>query len=103
MMIDKEIEMTAPKTVLVGDRVRYVSAAGTIRGEVVDIVDRKCGDGVVRPWIVVEHTVNNKSVRTSLADSALAMMKFTVTFRDINTQIALGDRNPDGSFVYFGT
>ncbi len=27
--------MTAPKTVLIGDRVRYESAAGTIRGEVV--------------------------------------------------------------------
>jgi len=101
-MMKKGDNMSAPKTVLVGDRVRYESAAGTIRGEVVEIADRKCGDGVVRPWIVVEHTMNNKSVRTSLADSSLAMMKFKVIFRDINTQIALGDRNPDGSFVYYG-
>jgi hypothetical protein len=30
--------MTAPKTILIGDRVRYESAAGTIRGEVVKIM-----------------------------------------------------------------
>ena len=30
--------MAYPKTVLVGDRVRYQSAAGTIRGEVVKIM-----------------------------------------------------------------
>lgn len=84
--------MTAPKTVLVGDRVRYESAAGTIRGEVVAIEDRPCADHVVRPWIVVEHIVNNRPVRTSLADSALAMMKFVVTFRDIDIQIARGEK-----------
>lgn len=84
--------MTAPKTVLVGDRVRYESAAGTIRGEVVAIEDRLCADNVVRPWIVVEHIVNNRPVRTSLADKSLAMMKFVVTFRDIEIQIARGEK-----------
>ena len=102
MMIERENEMTAPKTVLVGDRVRYVSAAGTVRGEVVDIADRKCADGVVRPWIGVQHYLNGRETVTYLSDASLAMMKFVVTFRDINVQIALGDRNPDGSFVYFG-
>lgn len=94
--------MTAPKTILIGDRVRYESAAGTIRGEVVEIVDRECGDGVFRPWIGVQHHLNGHDTVSYLADSALAMMKFVVTFRDINTQIALGDRNTDGSFVWFG-
>ena len=101
-MMKKGDNMSAPKTVLVGDRVRYVSAAGTIRGEVVDIADRKCADGVVRPWIGVQHFLNGRETVTYLSDASLAMMKFTVTFRDINIQIALGDRNPDGSFVYFG-
>ncbi len=94
--------MSAPKTVLVGDRVRYVSAAGTIRGEVVDIANRECADGIVRPWIGVQHQLNGSDTVTYLSDASLAMMKFVVTFRDINTQIALGDRNPDGSFVYYG-
>ena len=84
--------MTAPKTVLVGDRVRYESAAGMIRGEVVDIVDRMCADNVVRPWIVVEHIVNNRPVRTSLSDASLAMMKFVVIFRDFDIQIARGEK-----------
>ena len=84
--------MTAPKTVLVGDRVRYESAAGTIRGEVVDIVDRMCADNVVRPWIVIEHIANNRSVRTSVSDASLAMMKFKVIFRDIDIQIARGEK-----------
>jgi hypothetical protein len=74
--------MTAPKTVLVGDRVRYESAAGTIRGEVVAIENRPCADEVIRPWIVVEHFFNGRTVRTSLADPSLAMMKFKVIFRD---------------------
>lgn len=30
--------MTNPKTVLIGDRVRYESASGTIQGEVVKIM-----------------------------------------------------------------
>jgi hypothetical protein len=97
-MMKKEIEMTAPKTVLVGDRVRYESAAGTIRGEVVAIVDRMCADNVVRPWIGVQHHLNGRDTVTYLSDASLAMMKFVVTFRDINIQIALGDRNSDGSF-----
>lgn len=92
--------MTAPKTVLVGDRVRYESAAGTIRGEVVEIVDRMCADEVVRPWIVVEHIMHNKPVRTSLANHMLAMMKFDVIFRDIEVQIAQAEQ--EESFVWFG-
>lgn len=85
--------MTAPKTILIGDRVRYESAAGTIRGEVVAIEDRLCGDNVLRPWIVVEHTMYNKPVRTSLADTSLAMMKFKVIFRDIVNYDALAERD----------
>lgn len=84
--------MAAPKTVLVGDRVRYESAAGTIRGEVVAIEDRMCADNIVRPWIVVEHFRKGNVVRTSLSDASLAMMKFKVIFRDCTNYDALAER-----------
>lgn len=99
-MMRKGNEMSAPKTILVGDRVRYESAAGTIRGEVVDIADRMCADDVVRPWIGVQHFLNGRETVTYLSDASLGMMKFVVTFRDINVQIARGERNNDGSFYY---
>lgn len=82
--------MTAPKTVLVGDRVRYESAAGTIRGEVVKIMKDYNAAGDLIDWIYVEY-YNEKSPSkysiVRLADTALAMMKFVVTFRDINIQM----------------
>lgn len=99
-MMRKGNEMSAPKTVLVGDRVRYESAAGTIRGEVVEIANRMCADDVVRPWIGVQHYLNGRETVTYLSDASLAMMKFKVLFRDINVQIARGERNTDGSFYY---
>jgi len=77
--------MAYPKNVLVGDRVRYESAAGTIRGEVVKIMkDRNaCGDLI--DWIYVEY-YNEKSPSkysiTRFAETALPMMKFKVIFRD---------------------
>lgn len=77
--------MTAPKTVLVGDRVRYESAAGTIRGEVVKIMKDWNAAGELIDWIYVEY-YNEKSPSkysiVRLADTALAMMKFKVIFRD---------------------
>lgn len=84
--------MAYPKTILIGDRVRYESAAGTIRGEVVAIVDRMCADDVVRPWIGVQHYLNGNEIVTYLSDAALEMMKFVVTFRDIDVQIARGEK-----------
>jgi hypothetical protein len=74
--------MTAPKTVLVGDRVRYESAAGIIRGEVVSIDEALNAAGNVIPWITVQYIRNNKPQRVRLADTALSMMKFKVLFRD---------------------
>jgi hypothetical protein len=73
--------MTAPKTILIGDRVRYESAAGTIRGEVVKIADAECADGRVRPWIHISHMMHGRQTVTALSDAALPMMKFKVTFR----------------------
>ncbi len=87
--------MTAPKTVLVGDRVRYESAAGTIRGEVVKIMRDKNAAGDMIDWIYVEYYNDKSPSKTSiarLANTALAMMKFQVTFRDIEIQIARGEK-----------
>lgn len=87
--------MAAPKTILVGDRVRYESAAGTIRGEVVKIMQDKNAAGDLIDWIYVEY-YNDKSPSkysiTRLANTALEMMKFVVTFRDIDIQIARGEK-----------
>jgi hypothetical protein len=77
--------MAAPKTVLVGDRVRYESAAGTIRGEVVKIMQGWNANHDLINWIYIEY-YNEKSPSNysiaRLADTALEMMKFKVTFRD---------------------
>ena len=87
--------MTAPKTILIGDRVRYESAAGTIRGEVVKIIKDYNANNDLIDWIYIEY-YNEKSPSkysiVRLADTALAMMKFVVTFRDIDTQIARGEK-----------
>jgi hypothetical protein len=76
--------MNAPKTILIGDRVRYESAAGAIRGVVTLIEYEKNAAGYIIPWIVVEYQFNSYTkIRTRLADTSLAMMKFEVIFRDI--------------------
>ncbi len=82
--------MAAPKTVLVGDRVRYESAAGTIRGEVVRIRRAMNAANNMIDWIHVEYynekSPSNYSIAV-LADTALEMMKFKVIFRDIDVQM----------------
>ena len=83
--------MTYPKTILVGDRVRYESAAGTIRGEVVRIVQGKNASGNMIDWIHVEYYNEKSPSKYSIAVLA-DMMKFVVTFRDIDIQIARGEK-----------
>lgn len=78
--------MAYPKTILIGDRVRYESAAGTIRGEVVKIMKDWNAAGDLIDWIYVEYFNPKSPTKHSivrLADTALEMMKFKVTFRDI--------------------
>lgn len=87
--------MAAPKTILIGDRVRYESAAGTIRGEVIRIVQGKNAAGNMIDWIHVEYYNEKSPSKYSiavLAETSLAMMKFVVTFRDIDIQIARGEK-----------
>ena len=83
--------MTTPKTVLIGDRVRYESAAGTIRGEVVKLMKDRNAKGDFINWIYVEYYNEQSPSKYSiarLADTSLEMMKFVVTFRDIDIQKA---------------
>ena len=91
----KETKMTAPKTILIGDRVRYESAAGTIRGEVVKIMKAMNANYDLIDWIYIEY-YNEKSPSkhsiVRLADTALEMMKFKVTFRDCINYDALAER-----------
>jgi hypothetical protein len=91
----KETKMAAPKTILIGDRVRYESAAGTIRGEVVKIMKAMNAAGNMIDWIYIEY-FNEKSPSkhsiVRLADTALEMMKLKVTFRDCVNYDALAER-----------
>ena len=87
--------MAAPKTVLVGDRVRYESAAGTIRGEVTRIRRALNAAGNMIDWIHVEYYNEKAPTKKSiavLADTALEMMKFVVTFRDTGVQLAHSEK-----------
>jgi len=94
-MMKKETKMTAPKTILIGDRVRYESAAGTIRGEVVKIMKAMNANYDLIDWIYIEY-YNEKSPSkysiVRLADTALEMMKLKVTFRDCINYDALAER-----------
>lgn len=87
--------MAYPKTVLIGDRVRFESAAGTIRGEVVRIRRAMNAANQMIDWIHVEYYNEKSPCKKSiavLADTSLEMMKFVVTFRDIDVQIARGEK-----------
>jgi hypothetical protein len=80
---------TSNKLVRIGDRVRWECHAGTIRGEIVDISLGLNAKEELIPWLTIEHIVGNRVCRTRLCgnDSYLKMMKFTVTFRDIEKQL----------------
>jgi len=83
--------MAYPTNVLIGDRVRYESAAGTIRGEVVRITRDKNARGDMINWICIEYHNEKSPSKTSiarLAETALPMMKLVVTFRDVAVQRA---------------
>jgi hypothetical protein len=72
----------------VGDRVRWSSAAGTLRGEIVSIALDLNANQELIPWITIKTIVNNKDRRVRLCgtDSNLKMMKFQVNFRDVENQ-----------------
>jgi hypothetical protein len=88
------VKNTSNKLVRIGDRVRWESAAGAIRGEIVDISLGLNANEELVPWLTVEYYRGDRSatrriVRVQICgtDSNLKMMKFTVIFRDIEKQL----------------
>jgi hypothetical protein len=70
--------------VLIGDRVRWESAEGTIRGEVIGMHLARNAKNDLIPWLSIQYIRDNKTVKTTLCglESYLKMMKFVVNFRD---------------------
>ena len=71
--------MATPKTVLIGDRVRYESGSGTIQGEVVKIMRAPNAAGKLFDWIYVEYYNEKSPCKYSiarLAESSLEMTNF---------------------------
>jgi len=80
----KEIEMF---DVRLGDRVRWESAAGTIRGTLIkaELAPNALNELIV--WFTIE-TLNGEKLRLCGNEGYLKMMKFTVIFRDGGVQAA---------------
>jgi len=76
--------MSKVTDVRVGDRVRWESAAGTIRGEILEIRLAQNANNELIPWLIIEFYNNNKACKTMLCgtEDYLKMMKFQVNFRD---------------------
>jgi hypothetical protein len=68
----------------IGDRVRWSSAAGTIRGEVVGMRLGLTAANTLVPWVMIEYIRHDRAVKVELCgtESNLKMMKFQVNFRD---------------------
>jgi hypothetical protein len=68
-----------------GDRVRWTSAAGTHRGEIVDITIAPSAatktTGNLQVWVTVEQ-LNGRKIQMCGSDDYLKSMKFKVIFRD---------------------
>ena len=71
-------------SILIGDRVRWVSAEGTLRGEIINMIIAKNAKGDLVPWLSIEYIHNNKTKVCNLCatDDNLKMMKFQVNFRN---------------------
>ena len=71
------------QTVKLGDRVRWTSAAGVLRGEVISMCLAKNGADVLVPWIDLEFIRENRTqvARLCATEGNLKMMQFKVTFR----------------------
>ena len=79
--------------VLVGDRVRWESCEGTKRGEVVAIYNAldAFGDNINFYHIEYNDGFNSTSM-AMISEDRLAEIEFKVTFRDVEIQIARGEK-----------
>jgi hypothetical protein len=71
--------------VRIGDRVRWTSAAGVQRGEVVSMCLALNSAGTLVPWVDIQYTNFRglvKTIRLCGSDDHLKMLRFRVNFRD---------------------
>lgn len=71
--------------VQIGDRVRWTSSAGVLRGEIVNMCLALNSAGTLVPWIDIKYTNFRglvKTVRLCGSDDHLKMLRFRVNFRD---------------------
>lgn len=68
----------------IGDRVRWESMIGPVRGEVKSIRLARNAAGELVPWIMLEYyrSMDTSTVELCGTEQNLTMMKFRVTFRD---------------------
>jgi chemotaxis methyl-accepting protein methylase len=79
--------------VLIGDRVRWESAEGTKRGEVMQIFDAldSYGDNINFYHIACSDGFNGTSM-AMISEDRLHEIEFKVTFRDVEIQMARGEK-----------
>lgn len=79
--------------ILVGDRVRWESCDGTRRGEVKQIFSAldAFGDNIYFYHIEYNDGFNSTSM-AMISEDRLSEIEFKVTFRDIEVQIARGEK-----------
>jgi len=77
----KTMKKTEIYDIRLGDRVRWESAAGVIRGEVISAVMGNTAAGDLIPWYTIESLDGSITCLCGRA-SYLDMMKFSVRFRD---------------------
>ena len=72
----------------VGDRVRWESAAGVLRGQIISIDLAQNANQELIPWITIETFVNGLEKRVRLCGTYgyVRLMKLVVIFRDIEKQ-----------------
>jgi hypothetical protein len=70
--------------VKIGDRVRWESMIGTVRGEVVSMRLAMSGSGALVPWVTIAYhrAGRDTSVELCGTEQNLNMMKFRVNFRN---------------------
>ena len=74
------------ESVFVGDRVRWESAAGTIRGVVKEIRLMINAERKLVPWLIIEYIRDNRETLACICgnEDNLKMLKFQVNFRDLD-------------------
>lgn len=79
--------------VLIGDRVRWESNEGTKRGEVMQIFDAldSYGDNINFYHIAYSDGFNGTSM-AMISEDRLHEIEFKVTFRDVEIQMARGEK-----------